>query len=101
MTNKEAMVNLSDEAFFDKLHWLTHVYGKGFTDSRTAIIKWLGREAEEPDRVCVVRCWDCIDWDPPTKEDMEKGKFSGYCTIFGMNTKMDWFCADGTWNGIR
>ena len=55
MTNKEAMGNLSDAAFFDKWHWLTHVYGKGYTDSRIAIIEWLGREADDPDRVKVVR----------------------------------------------
>ena len=90
MTNKEVMVNLSDEAFFDKLHWLTHVYGKGFTDSRIAIIKWLGKEAEEPDRVYVVRCRDCKH-----SKRMCQPWNDLICDKHGGANMPDWFCADG------
>ena len=101
MTNKQAMVNLSDEAFFDKWHWLTHVYGKRYTDSRIAIIEWLGKEAkEDPDRVRVVRCQDCRFWEPPTDIEADDGCTDGHCrNDYGpcqnQQTEMNWFCADG------
>ena len=44
MTNKEWMVTLTAEEFYDMMKWLTHVYSKQFTDSRLAIIKWLDKE---------------------------------------------------------
>jgi hypothetical protein len=100
VTNKQAMVNLSDEAFFDKWHWLTHVYGKRHTDSRIAIIEWLGKEAKaDPDRVRVVRCSDCRFWEPPTDFEADDGCTAGHCrndygACANQQTDMNWFCAD-------
>ena len=44
MTNKEYMATLTSEEVYDLLDWLMNVYGRGFTNSRLAIIEWLDEE---------------------------------------------------------
>lgn len=55
---------------------------------------------ENPDRVNVVRCRDCVEWEAPTKAEQSDGETIGHCrcrfgTCYGQQTDMNWFCADG------
>ena len=49
-------------------------------------------------KVSVVRCQDCIYWQPPTYAEQEDGSTVGHCTaaLNGQQTDAYWFCADGT-----
>ena len=44
MTNKEWMATLTSEELFGLLDWLYHDYGKQYTNTRWAIIKWFDEE---------------------------------------------------------
>lgn len=44
MTNQEWLATLSPEEWYQKIHWLYHVYGKQWTDTRSAILDWLVEE---------------------------------------------------------
>lgn len=46
-TNKDKLIDLPSEDFYDKIVWLFQEYGKSFQDSRAAIIEWLNSEAAE------------------------------------------------------
>lgn len=125
MTNKQAMVNLSDEVGMSE--FITRVgggeyqvifktnsnenyhavedfcreiigHGKPSGDQRK------GQDAvnqlSDPDRVRVVRCRDCVEWESPTKAEQSEGGTFGHCrcrfgTCYGQKTDMNWFCADG------
>lgn len=55
---------------------------------------------EDPDRVRVVRCRDCVEWEAPTTAEQSEGETFGRCrcrygTCYGQLTDMNWFCADG------
>lgn len=55
---------------------------------------------KNPDRVIVVRCRDCVEWEGPTKAEQSDGETIGHCrcrfgTCYGQKTDMNWFCADG------
>lgn len=70
MTNKQVMAQLPDEQFFAKIEWLLHDYGKNYTDTRLAVIDWLGKEAKSWN-TCETMCiyaphgkkWPCVDCD--------------------------------------
>lgn len=70
MTNKQVMAQLPDEQFFAKIEWLLHDYGKNYTDTRSAVIDWLGKEAKS-ENACETMCryappekkWPCVDCD--------------------------------------
>lgn len=47
MTNKEWLATLSAEEWYQTIHWLYHVYGKRWTDTRLAILDWLEEEHTE------------------------------------------------------
>lgn len=54
----------------------------------------------DPDRVKVVRCRDCVEWEAPTKAEQADGETFGHCrcrfgNCYGQLTDMNWFCADG------
>lgn len=54
-------------------------------------------KTKDPDRAKVVRCRDCVYWEP---NNAEGGDASGRCrnsyrTCDGQQTDMTWFCADG------
>lgn len=54
----------------------------------------------DPDRVLVVRCRDCVEWEAPTKAEQSEGETFGHCrcrfgTCYGQKVDMNWFCADG------
>ena len=69
VTNKEAMCKLPDDKFFSEIEWLLHDYGRNFTDTRSAVIQWLGKEMKG--EVCEWFCvyappgkkWPCVDCD--------------------------------------
>ena len=88
LTNKEAMLKLSNEAFFDKWYWLTHEYGKGFTDTRTAVIEWLGQEAKQD----IVQCKECKFW-AGNGIRVEDIPYYAPCKTIPRNA--EYFCADG------
>lgn len=45
MTNKEWLVTLSPETWFEVVHeWLFHEYGMQWTDTRIAVTEWLEAE---------------------------------------------------------
>ena len=48
MTNQEYLLNLEPEQLYDKLDWLLHDYGRNYTDTRAAVIEWLGDEYKNP-----------------------------------------------------
>lgn len=50
---------------------------------------------DDPDRVKVVRCWDCRYWEPPTKEEVEDGCTYGLCRATGAGTDVNDFCSSG------
>lgn len=54
----------------------------------------------DPDRVRVVRCRDCVEWEAPTKAEQADGETFGRCrccfgNCCGQLTDMNWYCADG------
>ena len=54
-------------------------------------------QAPTIEAVNVVRCSDCIYWQPPTYTEQEDGSTVGHCTaaLDGQQTDAYWFCADG------
>ena len=59
------------------------------------------KQPDEPDRVKVVRCMDCIFWEP---ENAEEGDSYGHCRNYyapcqNQQTDINWFCADGEGDG--
>ena len=44
MSGKDYMTTLSSEELYDLLDWLMHIYARGYSDSRLAIIQWLDTE---------------------------------------------------------
>lgn len=47
VTNQEAMSKLPPEDFYDKMHWLLHIYGMQFNSTRLAVIDWLKQEVRD------------------------------------------------------
>lgn len=50
-------------------------------------------------RIIPVRCRDCADWEPPTKDEAADGGTVGHCrnrygVCEGQQTDATWFCAD-------
>ena len=81
MTNKEAMCLLPDAQFFAKIEWLLHDYGRNYTDTRLAVIDWLGQEAKRGNE-CETICryappgkkWPCVDCDMRVHDRAEPPK---------------------------
>ena len=44
MTNKEHLATLSSDEWVQRVDWLYHIYGKGYTQSLFAIKEWLDKE---------------------------------------------------------
>lgn len=47
ITNQEWLSHISPEDWVRVIHWLYHDYGKRFTDSEGAILKWLRQDMRE------------------------------------------------------
>ena len=72
----------------------------GFFGMRVDALQDAVNQLSDPDRVKVVRCRDCVEWEAPTKAEQREGETFGYCrcrfgTGYGQQTDMNWFCADG------
>ncbi len=44
MTGKEYLLSKSEEDLYDTMVWLFEIYGRSYTDTRSAIISWLKTE---------------------------------------------------------
>ena len=91
MTNKEHLATLSSDEWIQRVEWLYHIYGKGYTQTLLAVKDWLDKKytTVEPIKimnklndfyfVCPVcymilaegnkkckRCMTDIDWDNVT-----------------------------------
>lgn len=44
MTNKEHLATLSSDEWVQRVEWLYHIYGKGFTQTLLAVKDWLDKE---------------------------------------------------------
>ena len=65
-----------------------------------SVLEW-AKIGMDLDRVKVVRCMDCRFWEP---ENAEEGDSYGRCRndyapCQNQQTDMNWFCADGEWDG--
>lgn len=47
ITNQEWLAHIAPEDWVRVIHWLYHDYGKRFTDSEGAILKWLRQDMRE------------------------------------------------------
>lgn len=64
-----------------------------------SVLEW-AKIGMDSDRVRVVRCRDCVEWEEPTMAEQADGETFGHCrcrfgTCYGQKTDMNWFCADG------
>lgn len=66
-------------------------------EQRCNAMEALEKRLDDSDRVKVVRCADCVYWQPPTYAEQEDGSTVGHCTatLNGQQTDAYWFCADG------
>ena len=44
MTGKEYLLSKTEEELYDTIVWLFNVYGRSYTDTRSAVIEWLKTE---------------------------------------------------------
>ena len=44
MTNKEHIATLSSDEWVQRVEWLYHIYGKGYTQTLLAVKDWLDKE---------------------------------------------------------
>lgn len=69
-----------------------------------SVLEW-AKIGMDYDRVNVVRCSDCVEWEAPTKAEQADGETFGRCrcrfgNCYGQLTDMNWFCADGEREGL-
>ena len=41
MTNQEWLSTIPADHFVDAIHWIYHIYGKRYANTRSAVIDWL------------------------------------------------------------
>lgn len=67
MTNKEWLSTLPAHEWYQTIHWLYHVYGKRWTDTRLAIMDWLETERKPKEYFR-----ECRENDSPGSDDENK-----------------------------